>query len=83
MNSSENEHSNFATKWWYVLDPKTEDGYSSKNPIKLLTSSIESSLRDYSDTYVLVTRNINVVEADDNTKLRLKIVHHLENAQQK
>ena len=32
--------------------------YSHHNPIKLLTKSIESSLYDYSDAYILVTANI-------------------------
>ena len=40
-----------------------------KNPIKFLTSSLESSLCDYSDTYVLVTGNIVVAGADNNTKV--------------
>ena len=39
---------------------------------KFLTSSIEPSLRDYSDAYVLVTGNISVVGADDNTKVVFK-----------
>ena len=34
--------------------------YSHHNPIKLLTKSIESSLYDYSDAYILVTENITV-----------------------
>ena len=47
--------------------------YSYKNPIKFFsTKSIESSLCDYSDAYVLLTGNINVAEADNNTKVALK-----------
>ena len=34
--------------------------------------SIESSLCDYSDAYVLVTGNIAVVCGDDNTKVAFK-----------
>ena len=34
--------------------------YSHHNPIKLITKSIESSLCDYSDEYILVTGNIVV-----------------------
>ena len=34
--------------------------YSQNNEIKLLTRSIESSLYDYSDAYILVTGNISV-----------------------
>ena len=47
-------------------------GYSQENPIKFLTSSIESSLCDYSDAYVLVTGNIAVAGADNNTKVAFK-----------
>ena len=72
LSSSENEHSKFATKTWYVNDAETKSGYSYENPIKFLTSSIESSLCDYFDAYILVTGNINVVGADDNTKVSLK-----------
>ena len=43
-----------------------------KNPVKFLTNSTESSLCDYSDAYVLVIGNINVVRADNNTKVAHK-----------
>ena len=46
--------------------------YSHHNPIKFLTKSIESSLCDYSDEYILVTGNINVTGGDNNTKVALK-----------
>ena len=43
-----------------------------KKPIKFLTKSIESSLCDYSDAYILVTGNINVTGGDNNTKVVFK-----------
>ena len=43
-----------------------------ENPIKFLTSSLESSLCDYSDASVLVTGNIAVVGAHNNTKVAFK-----------
>ena len=46
--------------------------YSHENEIKFLTSSLESSLCDYSDAYVLVTGNIAVVGANNNTKISCK-----------
>ena len=46
--------------------------YSPVNRIKFLTSSLESSLCDYSDAYVLVTGNIAIVGADDNAKVAFK-----------
>ena len=72
LNSSENEYSKFATKKWYIIDSESKGNYSHENPIKFLTSSLESSICDYSDAYILVTGNIAVVGADDNTKVAFK-----------
>ena len=72
LNSSENEYSKLATKKFYVIDSETKGNYSQENPIKFLTSSLESSLCGYSDAYVLVTGNIAVVGADNNTKVAFK-----------
>ena len=60
LNSSENEYSKFATKRWYVIDSESKSGSLYEDPIKLLPKSIESSLCDYSDAYILVTGNIAV-----------------------
>ena len=59
-NNSESEYSKFATKKWYVIDSESKGNYSHHDPIKFLTKSIESSLYDYSDPYILVTRDIAV-----------------------
>ena len=42
------------------LDSESKGSYSHHNPITFLTKSIDSSLCDYSDTYILVTGNITV-----------------------
>ena len=47
LNGSDNENTKFATKKWCVI----------------LTKSIESSLFNYSDAYILVTGNITVTRA--------------------
>ena len=60
LNGSDNENSKFATKKWYIIDNESKGNYSHHNPIKFLTKSIESSLCDYSDAYILVTGNITV-----------------------
>ena len=70
-------------KKWYVIDNDSKGNYSKDEPIKFLTKSLESSLCDYSDAYVLVTGNIAVVGADNNTKVAFKNFHHLENVGQK
>ena len=72
LNGSDNENSKFATKKWYVIDSESKGVYSHENPIKFLTSLLESSLCDYSDAYVLVTGNIAIVWADNNTKVAFK-----------
>ena len=69
LNSSGNEYSKFATKKLYVADSESKGNYSHENPIKLLTSSLESSLWNYSDAYVLVIGNIAIVVGDANTKV--------------
>ena len=60
LNGSDNENSKFATKKWYVIDSESKGNYSHENPIKFLTNSLESSLCDYSDAYILVTGYITV-----------------------
>ena len=60
LNGSDNENSKFATKKWYVIDSESKGNYSHENPIKFLTSSLESNLCDYSDAYILVTGNTTV-----------------------
>ena len=58
LNSSENEYSKFATKKWYVIDSEIKGEYSHENPITFFTSSIESTLYDHSEVYILVTGDI-------------------------
>ena len=60
LNGSDNENSKFATKKWCFIDSESKGVYSHENPFKFLTSSLESSLCDYSDAYILVTGNITV-----------------------
>ena len=72
LNGSDNENSKFATKKWYVIHRESKGVYSHENLIKFLTSSLESSLCDYSNAYVLVTGNIAVVAADNDTRVAFK-----------
>ena len=60
LNSSENEYLKFATKKLYIIDSETKGGYSHHDPVKFLTKSIQSSLCDYSDAYVLVNGDFAV-----------------------
>ena len=72
LNGSDNENSKFATKKWYIIDSESKGNYLPDNEIKFLTSSLESSLCDYSDVYILVTGNIIVTGGNANTKVAFK-----------
>ena len=72
LNGSDSENSKFATKEWYIIDSESKGNYSHKDEIKFLTISLESSLCDYSDAYILVTGDINVTGGDANTKAAFK-----------
>ena len=72
LNGSDNENSKFAIKKWNIIDCETKGIYSSDNEIKFLIKSIESSIRDYSDAYILVTGNIRIARGNNNTKVAFK-----------
>ena len=72
LNGSDNKNSKFATNKWYIIDIESNGNYSHHNPIKCLTKSIESSLCDYSDAYILVTGNINVTGGNNNANVAFK-----------
>ena len=59
LNGFKNEFSKSATRKWYIIDSESKGNYSYENPIKSLTDSLESSLCDYSDAYILVTGKIS------------------------
>ena len=40
LNSSENEHSKFTTKKWYIIDSESKGNNSHKNPIKIFNEII-------------------------------------------
>ena len=60
LNSSENECSEFATKKLYIIDCESKGVYSKDNSLKFLTKSVESSICNYSDAYILVAGDIAV-----------------------
>ena len=72
LNGSDNDNSKFATKKWYIIDSESNGNYSQNDEIKFLTRSIESSLCDYSDAYILVTGSIRITRSNQNTKVAFK-----------
>ena len=72
LNGSDNENPRFATKKWYIMDRESKGNYLTDEEIKFLTRSIESSLCDYSDAYILLTGNITLNGGNDDTKVAFK-----------
>ena len=70
LNGSDNENSKFATTKWYLIDSEPKNNYLEDDPLKFLTKSIESSLCDYSDAYILVMGNITSGGNDTKAALR-------------
>ena len=54
------------------MDSESKGVYSHEDEIKFLTTSLESSLCDYSDACNLVTCNINVTGGNADTKVAFK-----------
>ena len=63
---------NSQQKKWYVRDSESKGSYSHHDPTKFLTKSIESSLCDYSDAYILVTGNITATPNNAATQVVFK-----------
>ena len=72
LNSSDNDNSKFATKKWYIIDSESNGNYSQNDEIKFLNRSTESSLRDYSDAYILVTGSITATPNNAATQVVFK-----------
>ena len=75
LDNTENEYFakwKLATKKWYIINSESKGNYSHQNPIRFLTNSLEPSLCDYSDAYILVTGNISVTGCNNNTKVAFK-----------
>ena len=66
---SDIDNSKFSTKKWYIIDSKSNGNSSKNNEIKFLTRSIESSLSDYSDAYILVMGNITATPNNAATQV--------------
>ena len=76
LNGSDNESLKFATRKWYIINDQNNGQYGNRDEngttIKFETKVIKSNLCDYSDTYVLVTRDIAAVGGDENTPIVFK-----------
>ena len=63
---------NLLQKKWYVIDSQTaKDKYNENSSIKFETEVLKSSLRDYSDPFILVTGDITL-NANSDTDVAFK-----------
>ena len=60
LDSKSNQSSEFRTKNWVEINDESRGTYSVNRQINFKTSTLRSSLRDYSDAYILVKGKISV-----------------------
>ena len=72
LDNTESEYSKKKKKKWYVIDSESNGNYSKDEEIQFLTRSIESSLCDYPDAYILVTGNIAATPNNAATQVVFK-----------
>ena len=72
LDNTENWYLKIATKKWYVIDSESNSNNSKDEETKFLTRSIESSLCDHSNAYILVTGNIAATPNNAATQVVFK-----------
>ena len=60
LDNASNQPSKFRTKNWVEINDESRGTYSVNRQINFKTSTLRSSLRDYSDAYILVKGKISV-----------------------
>ena len=55
-----NQPSKFRTRNWVEINDESRGAYNANSQIKFKTTTLKSSLCDYSDAYILVKENISV-----------------------
>ena len=67
------------TKKWYIINDRNNGNYTegdgNDKGIKIDTEVVKTFLCDYADAYILVTGDIAVTGADENTKVAFKNCH--------
>ena len=56
IDGASNEPSKFRTKNWVEINDESRGTYSVNSQIKFRTTMLKSSLRDFSDAYILVKK---------------------------
>ena len=60
IDDTPNQPSKFRTRNWVEINDESRGAYKANSQIKFKTTMLKSSLRDYSDAYILVKRTISV-----------------------
>ena len=58
--SASNKPSKFRTKNWVEINDESRGTYNTGTQIKFKTTMLKSSLRDYSDTYILLKETVTL-----------------------
>ena len=67
LDNTSNQPAKFKTKIWVEINDDAGEKYSKDSQIKFKTLMLKSSLCDYSDAYILVSRAMTVArQAGDN-----------------
>ena len=87
LDNTTNQLTKFRTKNWVEINDDAHGTYNENSQIKFKTSMLKSSLCDFSDGYILVSRTITITGKRDNDAAKradernegvcLKIVRHL------
>ena len=72
LGNTPNQPSKFRTKNWVEINDDLHGTYSSGSPIRFKTSMLKSSLLNYSDAYILVSRIITITGGAEDTTLENK-----------
>ena len=67
LNNTANQDT-FKTKYWVEINDETLGTYNANSQIELKTTMLKSSLRVYSDTYILVNGTITITGGPETRK---------------
>ena len=86
LKKSDTNSRHFATNKWYITNDENNTNYGVNKDtgagapdIKYDTRVLKPNLCDYAEAYILVDGTIKAAAANANTRLVLKIAHHLLN----
>ena len=70
LDDASNQPSKFKTKNWVEINDESRGTHNVNSQIKFKTIMLKSSLRDYSDAYILVKGKITITGAGDDAAVR-------------